>query len=95
VRVQLRTIGPVQFALFLSALLLEVVPTLQNNCVAAVNAQMGNLPLELSLTLAATVLTILYSPTSSAWDSPLVQVGQRHDKSAAGVPPCLPPHGAL
>lgn len=39
--------------------------TMQDNCVAAVNSQMGNLPLELSLTLAAAVLTILW-----VWEAP-------------------------
>ncbi|KAI7842946.1 hypothetical protein COHA_003453 [Chlorella ohadii] len=96
VRVQLRTIGPVQFALFLSTVLLEVVPTLQSDCVAAVNSQMGNLPLELSLTLAATVLTILYSPTSSAWDSPLVQAFlQEFSWTQAAVPADLARRNAL
>ena len=38
-----------------------------------VNSQMGNMPLQLSLTLAALVLAILYTPTSAELDSPVLQ----------------------
>ncbi|KAL4859424.1 L-2-hydroxyglutarate dehydrogenase [Chlorella vulgaris] len=73
IRVQMRIVGPVQAAVLLSVVFLELVPSLQGNCMSAVNVQLGNLPMELSLALAAVVLAVLYMPTSSTNDSSLQQ----------------------
>jgi hypothetical protein len=55
----MRIVGPVQAAVLLSVVFLELVPSLQGNCMSAVNVQLGNLPMELSLALAAVVLAVL------------------------------------
>ncbi|PSC72141.1 alpha beta-hydrolase [Micractinium conductrix] len=73
VRVQVRVLGPVQVAMLLAALLMELVPSLRGNCTSAVSTQVGNLSLELSLTLAAVVLCVLYMPKSRELDSPILQ----------------------
>lgn len=59
VRVQVRILVPVQLGVLLSILLLELVPAVEGHCMAVVHSQLGNLPLQLSLTVAAAVLGIL------------------------------------
>lgn len=59
VRVQARILLPVQLGVLLSILLLELIPSLEGHCMAVVHSQLGNLPLQLSLAVAAAVLGIL------------------------------------
>jgi hypothetical protein len=46
-------------AVLLTMLTLELIPSLRGSCTGPVTAQLGNLPLQLSLTLAATVIAAL------------------------------------
>ena len=126
---QVRVVGPVQLAILLSSLTMDLIPSLQSNCISQVNMQMGaqrrgrgvqgaggaqppgtiargrgrlvcrgdgqqprgaptcpappaspanapagNLALQLSLTISALALALLYTPTTSTFDSPLLQV---------------------
>lgn len=59
VRVQARILLPVQLSVLLSILLLELIPAVEGQCMAVVHSQLGNVPLQLSLSVAAAVLGIL------------------------------------
>ncbi|KAL4452205.1 hypothetical protein ABPG75_007867 [Micractinium tetrahymenae] len=73
VRVQARILLPVQLGVLLTILLLELVPALEGHCMSVVHSQLGNLPLQLSLTVSAAVLAILYMPKAKEMDSPVLQ----------------------
>eukprot|EP00887_Chlorella_sp_A99_P000326 scaffold13.g326.t1 len=73
VRVQARVLAPVQVAVLLSVLMMETAPSLRGNCMSAVSSQIGTMSVELSLTLAAAVLSLLYMPKAKEMDSPLLQ----------------------
>ena len=59
VRVQARLVSPVLFAVVVSVLLLDMVPALRGNCASSFITSLGNLPVQLSMTVAAAVLAIL------------------------------------
>ena len=58
-RVQARLVSPVLVAVVVSVLLLDMVPALRGSCGSALITSLGNLPVQLSLTVAAAVLAIL------------------------------------
>ena len=58
-RVQTRILLPVQVAVLLSNLLNELIPAIQGNCMSVVSAQLGSLPVALSLTVAAVIFGLL------------------------------------
>ncbi|KAL4441188.1 hypothetical protein ABPG77_011425, partial [Micractinium sp. CCAP 211/92] len=72
IRVQARVVAPVQLAVLLSILLLELVPSLRGSCNATVSSQMGDLPVTLSLAVASTIFAVLYMPKARELDSPLL-----------------------
>lgn len=59
IRVQARVVAPVQLAILLSILLLELVPTLRSSCMSEVSSQLGDLPVMLSLAVASTIFCVL------------------------------------
>lgn len=73
VRVQQRVITPVMTAVVMSLLFTSIIPSLAKNCNSSADAQVGNLAVCLALTLAASIMAILYMPVSRALDSPLLQ----------------------
>ncbi|KAI3436487.1 hypothetical protein D9Q98_005904 [Chlorella vulgaris] len=73
IRVQSRVVSAVFTAIIFSLLFMSLVPTLQGNCVAAADSQVGNVAVDLSMTVAAVVLALLYMPKAQALDSPLLQ----------------------
>jgi hypothetical protein len=58
-RVQQRVIGPVLLAVLLSLLVVSLIPAFNYSCWGSVDSQMGNLPVDMALTVAALVLAIL------------------------------------
>lgn len=54
-----RVVAPVQLAVLLSILLLELVPSLRGSCMSEVSSQLGDLPVTLSLAVASTIFCVL------------------------------------
>lgn len=73
VRVLLRVVSPVLLAVVASVLFLTLIPSFRDSCWAAVDGQMGNLPVDMALTVSTVVMVILYMPKAKALDSPLLQ----------------------
>lgn len=76
VRVLAWMVTPVLSATLLSMLMLALVPTIRQRCTSAADAQIGNLPINLSLSLAACVLAFLHMPAAASLDNPVLQVLQ-------------------
>lgn len=74
VRIQLRIMTPVFVAVVLSLIFLALIPTIHTNCASTADGLVGNIASDLSMSLAALMLAILYMPKSDALDSPLLQV---------------------
>ncbi|KAL4452204.1 hypothetical protein ABPG75_007866 [Micractinium tetrahymenae] len=72
IRAQARVVAPVQLAILLTILLLELVPALRGSCMSEVSSQMGDLPVTLSLAAASTIFAVLYMPKARELDSPLL-----------------------
>ncbi|PRW55924.1 alpha beta-hydrolase [Chlorella sorokiniana] len=73
IRIQARVFGPVISAVILSTIFLGLIPSFTNSCWAAIDAQLGNLPVDLALSLAAIIMSLLYAPKARALDSPMLQ----------------------
>ena len=73
IRVQMRVVGPVLLAVTAGVLVLVVIPSLRDSCWAAVDAQMGNLPVDLALTVSTVrvlqgcLLAFAHSQRAEGW----------------------------
>ncbi|PRW44314.1 alpha beta-hydrolase isoform B [Chlorella sorokiniana] len=96
IRIQARVVAPVIVSVVLSSLLLELIPTLKGTCLGLLFSVTGNLPIELSLTVAVAAMVLLYMPRSEEVDSPLLQAFlQEFSWTAAAVPADLARRNAL
>lgn len=73
IRVQARVLTPVFTAVVMSLLFMSVIPTFDSNCVSSADAQVGNVATDMSMTVAAIVMAVMFMPKAQAFDSPLLQ----------------------